>query len=137
MSGSVWHDGSNDELRETFARQGFITASDAMLPILRQALKAASASDVTILLEGETGTGKQVLAQAIHHLDPKRADFPFVTVHCGVIREALVESELFGHRRGAFTGAVAERPGLFQTANQGTLFRTKSTICTRGATKTS
>jgi len=122
VSGCVRHDKSNDELRETFARQGFVTASDTMLPILRQALKAASASDITILLEGETGTGKQVLAQAIHRLDPKRQKFPFVTAHCSTINETLAESELFGHRRGAFTGAVAERPGLFQTANQGTLF---------------
>jgi two-component system, NtrC family, response regulator PilR len=93
-----------------------------MVPVLRQALKAASASDVTILLEGETGTGKQVLAQAIHNLDPKRANFPFVTAHCSTINEALAESELFGHRRGAFTGAIAQRSGLFQSANQGTLF---------------
>lgn len=99
-----------------------MTASDALAPILRQALKAASASDITILLEGETGTGKQVLAQAIHHLDPKRAKFPFVTAHCSTINETLAESELFGHRRGAFTGAVTQRLGLFQTADQGTLF---------------
>jgi transcriptional regulator with GAF, ATPase, and Fis domain len=116
------HDASNDELRETFARHGFVTASDAMAPILRQALKAASASDITILLEGETGTGKQVLARAIHHLDPKRANFPFVIAHCSTINETLAESELFGHRRGAFTGAVEQRQGLFQTADQGTLF---------------
>jgi transcriptional regulator with PAS, ATPase and Fis domain len=119
---SIPHDVPNDQLRETFARLGFVTASDAMVPTLRQALKAASASDVTILLEGETGTGKQVLAQAIHHLDPKRANFPFVTAHCSTINETLAESELFGHRRGAFTGAAAQRSGLFQTANQGTLF---------------
>jgi two-component system response regulator PilR (NtrC family) len=119
---SIRHDSSNDELRETFARLGFVTASDAMVPVLQQALKAASASDVTVLLEGETGTGKQVLAQAIHQLDPKRSSFPFVTAHCSTINEALAESELFGHRRGAFTGAVAQRSGLFQAAHQGTLF---------------
>ena len=122
MSGCVRHDISNDELRETFARQGFVTASDAIMPVLRQALRAASVSDVTILLEGETGTGKQVLAQAIHQLDPMRANFPFVTAHCSAISEALAESELFGHCRGAFTGAVDQRPGLFQAANQGVLF---------------
>jgi transcriptional regulator with PAS, ATPase and Fis domain len=93
-----------------------------MVPILRQALRAASASDITVLLEGETGTGKQVLAQAIHRLDPKRANFPFVTAHCSTINETLAESELFGHCRGAFTGAVAQRLGLFQTADRGTLF---------------
>jgi len=99
-----------------------VTASDAMDPILREAFKAASVSDITVLLEGETGTGKQVLAQAIHGLDPKRANHPFVTAHCSTITEALAESELFGHSRGAFTGAVTQRAGLFQTAHQGTLF---------------
>ncbi len=116
------HDPSNVNLCETFAQLGFVTASDAMIPILREALKAASASDITILIEGETGTGKQVLAQAIHRLDPKRAKHPFVTAHCSTIHEALAESELFGHSRGAFTGAVTPRSGLFQTAHQGTLF---------------
>jgi len=119
---SICHDISNDELREIFARVGFVTASDATLPILQQAFKAALASDVTVLLEGETGTGKLVLAQAIHHLDPKRSSFPFVTAHCSTINESLAESELFGHRRGAFTGAVTQRSGLFQSANYGTLF---------------
>jgi transcriptional regulator with PAS, ATPase and Fis domain len=112
----------NDTLRETFARLGFVTASDAMIPVLREAFKAASASDITILIEGETGTGKQVLAQAIHRLDPKRVNHAFVTAHCGTINEALAESELFGHSRGAFTGAITQRSGLFQTANHGTLF---------------
>jgi transcriptional regulator with PAS, ATPase and Fis domain len=112
----------HEDLREIFARLGFVTASEVMDPILRQALKAALVSDVTILLEGETGTGKQVLAQAIHRLDPKRAGFPFVTAHCSTINETLAESELFGHRRGAFTGALDHRSGLFQTADQGTLF---------------
>ena len=122
MAEPIRHDASNHELREKFARHGFVTASDAMVPILRQALKAAAASDITILLEGETGTGKQVLAQAIHQLDPKRAKFPFVTAHCSTINETLAESELFGHRRGAFTGAFAPRQGLFQAADRGTLF---------------
>ena len=122
MAVSIRHDISNDELREIFARVGFVTASDATLPILQQAFKAALASDVTVLLEGETGTGKLVLAQAIHQLDPKRSSFPFVTAHCSTINESLAESELFGHRRGAFTGAVTQRSGLFQSANHGTLF---------------
>lgn len=70
-----------------------------MIPLLRQACKAALASDVTVLLEGETGTGKGVLARAIHRLDPKRRGFPFVTVNCCGVSEALAESELFGHHR--------------------------------------
>jgi two-component system, NtrC family, response regulator AtoC len=113
--------GRNDQLRETFARLDFVTGSEAMIPLLRQASKAASISDVTILLEGETGTGKQVLARAIHELDQKRRGGPFITVNCPTVTEALAESELFGHYRGAFTGAVSNRKGLFHAANHGTL----------------
>jgi transcriptional regulator with PAS, ATPase and Fis domain len=112
----------DDELRRIFDDLGFITGSDALVPLLRQAYKAAYVSDVTILIEGETGTGKQVLASAIHQLDEKRKVFPFVTLHCGTLNDSLAESELFGHRKGAFTGAVANRKGLFQAAHQGTLF---------------
>lgn len=113
---------SDEELLRRFAELGFITISSKLIPVLRQAGKAASVSDITVLLEGETGTGKQVLAYAIHRLDQKRKSFPFVTVHCSTINEALVESELFGHERGAFSGAAIERKGLFQTAHRGTLF---------------
>ncbi len=111
-----------EDLRRIFAELGLTTGSGIMTPVLRQASKAALVSDVTVLVEGETGTGKQVLAQAIHRLDAKRRSLPFVTVHCGTINEALAESELFGHTRGAFSGAVADRKGLFPSAHQGTLF---------------
>ena len=114
--------GPNTQLGETFARLGFVTGAASLEPLLRQAHKAARISDVTILLEGETGTGKQVLARAIHELDEKRSGRPFVTVNCPTLTEALAESELFGHHRGAFTGAVAGRKGLFHAANHGTLF---------------
>jgi len=114
-------DNATDSIKQKFAALGFVTASDAALPLLQQAAKAAAVSDVTILLEGETGTGKRVLAQAIHHLDEKRNRFPFVTAHCSTISEGLAESEFFGHHRGAFTGALKDRSGLFQTANCGTL----------------
>ena len=113
---------SDEELRRTFAEMGFITTSNNLIPILRQAGKAARVSDITVLLEGETGTGKQVLAHAIHRLDQKRRSFPFVTVHCSTISEGLAESEFFGHERGAFSGAAIGRKGLFQTAHRGTLF---------------
>jgi transcriptional regulator with GAF, ATPase, and Fis domain len=93
-----------------------------MDPVLQCAYKAAQVSDTTVLLQGETGTGKQVLARAIHALDQKRCRFPFVTVHCSTISENLAESELFGHRRGSFSGADAARGGLFQAANRGTIF---------------
>lgn len=111
-----------DELRRSFGELGFVTGSDVLAPLLRQAYKAACVSDITILLEGETGTGKQVLAYAIHRLDQKRRAFPFVTMHCGSLSEGLAESELFGHVKGAFTGAANHREGLFHSANRGTLF---------------
>jgi two-component system, NtrC family, response regulator AtoC len=112
---------SDQEVQETFCELGFVTCSPNVISVLRRARKAAEVSDITVLLEGETGTGKQVLADAIHKLDQKRNVASFVTVHCSTISEALAESELFGHQRGAFSGAVTERKGLFQTANHGTL----------------
>ena len=113
---------TSTELRRLFASHGFIAGSAVMLPVLRQARKAAAVSDITMLLEGETGTGKQVLAQAIHNLDEKRKSFPFITVHAPTIAEGVAESELFGHQRGAFSGATRDREGLFQAAHRGTLF---------------
>ena len=109
-------------LQQLFEGLGLVTRSQALTPLLQQAYKAAYVSDVTLLIEGETGTGKQVLAQAIHRLDQKRSGFPFVTVHCSTVNETLAESELFGHHRGAFSGALMDRQGLFQTANHGTIF---------------
>ena len=113
---------SDQELLGQFDQLGFITRSPGMVPLLRRAHRAAAVSDITVLIEGETGTGKQVLAQGIHLLDQKRSSFSFVTVHCSTINEALAESELFGHQRGAFSGAISDRKGLFQTAQRGTLF---------------
>lgn len=109
-------------LREIFSALGFVTISASMNRVLECAYKAAHASDTTILLQGETGTGKQVLARAIHALDQKRGRFPFVTVHCSTVSEDLAESELFGHRKGSFSGAVSSRSGLFQSAEHGTVF---------------
>ena len=109
------------DLLKIFEEVGFVTCSPNMMSLLRRTQRAAEASDITVLLEGETGTGKEVLARGIHQLDQKRRTFPFVTVHCSTISEALAESELFGHHRGAFSGAVADRKGLFQTAHNGTL----------------
>lgn len=90
--------------------------------VLQCAYKAAQVSDTTVLLQGETGTGKQILARAIHALDHKRRHHAFVTVHCSTIAESLAESELFGHRKGSFSGADAARGGLFQAADKGTIF---------------
>jgi two-component system response regulator PilR (NtrC family) len=111
-----------ERLREIFSALGFVTSSASMTPVLQCAFKAAQASDTTILIQGETGTGKQVIARAIHSLDQKRGKFPFVTVHCSTVNEDLAESELFGHRKGSFSGAVSSRSGLFQSAEHGTVF---------------
>lgn len=78
-------------------------------------------SDVTALIEGDTGTGKEYLARAVHYMSPRR-DKPFVAVNCGAIPESLLESELFGHERGAFTSATRAKPGLCEVAHRGTLF---------------
>src|SRR5678815_2466338 len=75
----------------------------------------------SVLVTGESGTGKELVARALHS-EGSRARMPFVAVNCGAIPEELMESELFGHRKGAFTGAVADKPGMFQQADGGTLF---------------
>jgi transcriptional regulator with GAF, ATPase, and Fis domain len=110
------------ELRELFAGLGFITHAEPMTAVLQRAYKAAQVSDATVLLQGETGSGKQVLARAIHSLDRKRHAFPFITLNCSTLSEGLAESELFGHRKGSFSGAAAAREGLFQAAKSGTVF---------------
>ena len=88
--------------------------------LLRSA-KMVAATDVTVLIVGETGTGKEVLASALQKHSP-RADMPFITLNCAALPESIAESELFGHRKGAFTGAVANQLGRLQAANGGTLF---------------
>ncbi len=88
---------------------------------LYELLELTAPSMSTVLISGETGTGKELVARAIHYNSP-RAEAPFVTVNCGALPESLVEAELFGHRKGAFTGADSNRPGKFETADGGTLF---------------
>ncbi|MFO1303741.1 MAG: sigma 54-interacting transcriptional regulator [Burkholderiales bacterium] len=100
-------------------REGIITRSPLMEDLLRQA-KLVADSGASILIHGESGTGKELLARAIHRASPRR-DKPFVAVNCGAIPGDLLESELFGHARGAFTGAVQAHKGLFQAADGGTL----------------
>jgi two-component system response regulator GlrR len=101
-------------------RAEITTRSSTMEDLLSQARRVA-ASDASVCIFGASGTGKELLARAIHRASP-RAQAPFVAVNCGAIPEGLLESELFGHKRGSFTGAVSDRRGLFQAAQGGTLF---------------
>ncbi|SUX67282.1 two-component system response regulator [Citrobacter amalonaticus] len=101
-------------------RESIVTRSPLMLRLLEQARMVAQ-SDVSVLINGQSGTGKEIFAQAIHNASP-RSSKPFIAINCGALPEQLLESELFGHSRGAFTGAVSNREGLFQAAEGGTLF---------------
>ncbi|QUY48013.1 two-component system response regulator GlrR [Serratia plymuthica] len=101
-------------------REDIVTRSPIMLRLLEQA-KMVAQSDVSVLINGHSGTGKEVLAQAIHGASP-RGKKAFIAINCGALPEQLLESELFGHAKGAFTGAVSNREGLFQAAAGGTLF---------------
>ena len=101
-------------------REAIVTRSPIMLRLLEQARMVAQ-SDVSVLINGQSGTGKEILAQAIHNASP-RGNNAFIAINCGALPEQLLESELFGHARGAFTGAVSSREGLFQAAEGGTLF---------------
>ena len=98
-----------------------IIGEDGRLRHVLQQLHRAAATDATVLLEGESGTGKELFARGLHALSP-RADSPFVAINCAAIPDTLLETELFGHEKGAFTGAVARKAGRFELAHRGTLF---------------
>src|ERR1043166_5157229 len=106
----------------SFTPRTLIGDSPAMKAMAVQITTAAN-SDLTVLITGESGTGKELVARAIHD-QSARAAGPFVSFNCGAITESLLESELFGYLRGAFTGANQDRKGLFEGANLGTLFQT-------------
>lgn len=111
-------------------REAIVTRSPLMLRLLEQARLVAQ-SDVSVLINGQSGTGKEIFAQAIHNASPRNSK-PFIAINCGALPEQLLESELFGHARGAFTGAVSNREGLFQAAEGGTrYFSMKLAICLR------
>ena len=109
-----------DEIRTEHNFEEIVGQSPALKRILRQ-VETVAPTDATVLIQGETGTGKEVIARAIHDLSQRR-NRTFVKVNCAAIPAGLLESELFGHERGAFTGAIAQKPGRFELAHQGTLF---------------
>ena len=109
-----------DEIRTEYNFEEIIGDSPALKRILQQ-LQTVAPTDSTILIQGETGTGKELIARAIHHLSARR-ERTLVKVNCAAIPTGLLESELFGHERGAFTGAIAQRVGRFELAHRGTLF---------------
>ncbi len=108
-------------LSEVMTRLGIVGQSAVMRALGRWIRKVGPLSDLPVLISGETGTGKELIARAIHALDPKRRQGPFVPLNCATLSASLAESELFGHRKGAFTGAVQDRRGLIRAAHGGTL----------------
>jgi DNA-binding NtrC family response regulator len=110
----------HERLDEKFRLDGIIGASAPLKAVIDK-MRLVAPSRATILIEGESGTGKELIAQAVHQSSP-RSRGPFVAVHCAALSENLLESELFGHERGAFTGATERRLGRFETADGGTLF---------------
>ena len=107
--------------RAKYTFDGILGASAALRQTLDRAARIIPRATVTVLITGETGTGKELLARAIHYNGPRR-EAPFVDINCAAIPEQLLESELFGHEKGAFTDARSAKPGLFEMANGGTLF---------------
>ena len=108
------------ELQERY-QFGNIIGKSAPMQRIYQLVEKVAPAKATVLITGESGTGKELIARAIHFNSPRR-ELPFITVNCGALPETLLESELFGHERGAFSGAVNLRKGRFELAHEGTLF---------------
>jgi DNA-binding NtrC family response regulator len=106
--------------RERFAVESMVAESPAMQELVRK-IRAVASTNATVLIQGESGTGKELVARALH-AESTRADGPFIAVNCGAFSESLLESELFGHEKGAFTGAASRHKGAFERAVGGTLF---------------
>jgi Nif-specific regulatory protein len=114
----------NDTLRESVTKESQYSRMIGNSPQIREiynVIEQVTKSEATVLIEGESGTGKELVAQAIHERSHRR-DAPFIPIYCGSLSENLLESELFGHRKGAFTGAIENKPGLFEEADKGTIF---------------
>lgn len=111
---------TKESLRSKYEVYGLLGKSKEFIELLHS-IEAAARCDVRVLLEGKSGTGKELIARAIHRASP-RSDYPFIAIDCGAISVHIMESELFGHMKGAFTGATSTRKGLFEEAHQGSLF---------------
>ena len=109
-----------EELRAEYNFEDIVGKSEALRKVLQQ-IQIVAPTDSTVLLHGETGTGKELIARAIHSLSARKSR-TFVRLNCAAIPSGLVESELFGHEKGAFTGALMQKKGRFEIADQGTLF---------------
>jgi formate hydrogenlyase transcriptional activator len=109
-----------DEIRSELNFEEIVGSSDGLRHVLRQ-IETVASTDSTVLIYGETGTGKELVARAVHNLSPRKAN-PFVKLNCAAIPTGLLESELFGHEKGAFTGAISQRVGRFELAHRGTVF---------------
>jgi DNA-binding NtrC family response regulator len=123
----IWRSEAENQLEEERIKEqmnelGFVGVSTKMISVFRWVARVSSLSDFPVLICGETGTGKELIANAIHKLDAKRRKGPFIAANCSAINSELAESEFFGHRRGAFTGAENSRLGLFRAAEGGVLF---------------
>ncbi|MBV8052511.1 MAG: sigma 54-interacting transcriptional regulator [Acidobacteriaceae bacterium] len=120
LDGFEEKDYSAEELSSVPGFEGIVGRSEALQRVLRQ-VEVVAPTDAGVLIHGETGTGKELVAQAIHNRSARRHR-PFIKVNCAAIPSGLLESELFGHEKGAFTGAVMRKPGRFELADKGTLF---------------
>lgn len=109
---------SKDFLQELDAK---LIGDSQLMRNLKRSIQMVAASSETVLITGESGTGKELIARAIHDLSPRRSK-PFLAVNCGALNESLLESELFGHVKGAFTGATTNKKGFFEAASGGTIF---------------
>ena len=114
-------DSKQEKVKSSFGLGSFIRAADSPLNALCELIERVAPYDLSAMVTGESGTGKEMVARAIHY-ESRRASRPFITENCGALPDTLLESELFGYKRGAFTGAVDDRVGLFQQADGGTLF---------------
>jgi transcriptional regulator with GAF, ATPase, and Fis domain len=109
-------------IKQQMRQLGLVGTSAQMLSVFRSVVRFGTLSDFPVLISGETGTGKELIANSLHQLDARRSKGPFVVANCSAISSGIAESELFGHRRGSFTGADADRRGLFRSADGGVLF---------------